>query len=95
MNCIFSEPLVSKKTGEITTLVPPDATNQNFQYSKMVCDTTELTQTQTLIENAETGAKFWVNGSFTYGEATIIIFLTIFTLCIIGKIIYNFLFKNA
>lgn len=52
-------------------------------------------QDQTLIGNTETGAKFWVNESFSYGESMIIIFLTIFIFCIIGKILYNFFFKNA
>lgn len=52
-------------------------------------------QEQTLITNETTGAKFWVNESFSYGESMIIIFLTIFIFCIIGKIIYNFFFKNA
>lgn len=51
-------------------------------------------QEKTLIENAETNAKFWVDESFSYGEGTLIIFLTIFMFCIIGKIVYNFLFKE-
>lgn len=50
---------------------------------------------QQLIQNTETGTMFRINESFTYGEATIIIFLTIFTFCIIGKIVYNFIFKNV
>jgi len=52
-------------------------------------------QEKTLIENTETGAKFWVDETFSYGETMVIIFLTIFTFAVIGKIIYNFIFKNA
>jgi hypothetical protein len=51
--------------------------------------------TETLIENSETGAKFWISQSFSYGDAIIITFATIFMFCIIGKVVYNFLFKNA
>jgi len=52
-------------------------------------------QEKTLIENTETGAKFWINETFSYGETMVIIFLTFFIFAIIGKIIYNFIFKNA
>lgn len=51
-------------------------------------------QDKTLIENESTGAEFWVNENISYGEAMILIFITIFTFCLIGKIVYNFLFKN-
>jgi len=52
-------------------------------------------QDKTLITNTETGANFWVDESYSYGEGMILTFLTIFIFCVIGKIIYNFLFKNA
>lgn len=52
-------------------------------------------QEKTLITNETTGAEFWVEKTFSYGETIIIIFITIFIFCIIGKIIYNWLFKNA
>jgi len=52
-------------------------------------------QEKTLIENTETGAKFWIDETFSYGETMVIIFLTFFIFAIIGKIIYNFIFKNA
>lgn len=52
-------------------------------------------QEKTLITNETTGAKFWVDEIFSYSDSMIIIFLTIFIFCIIGKIIYNFFFRNA
>lgn len=52
-------------------------------------------QDKTLIENTETGANFWVDESYSYGEGMILTFLTIFIFCVIGKVVYNFLFKNA
>lgn len=52
-------------------------------------------QDRILITNTETGANFWVDESYSYGEGMILTFLTIFIFCVIGKIVYNFLFKNA
>ena len=51
-------------------------------------------QDKTLIENESTGANFWVSENISYGEAMILIFITIFIFCLIGKVVYNFLFKN-
>lgn len=51
-------------------------------------------QEKVLIENSETGRKFWLDKTFTYGDSIIIIFLTIFLFSAIGIIIYNFLFKK-
>ena len=51
-------------------------------------------QEKTLITNEITGAEFWVDKTFSYGESWIIIALTICMFCIIGKIIYNFFFKK-
>jgi len=51
-------------------------------------------QDRVLITSTETGAEFWVDKSFSYGESVVVIFLTIFIFAIVGKIIYNFLFKK-
>lgn len=51
-------------------------------------------QEKVLIDNSETGSKFWLDKSFSYGDSIVIIFLTLFLFGIIGKIIYNFLFKK-
>lgn len=51
-------------------------------------------QEKTLVVNEETGAEFWLDKSFSYGESITIIFLTIFIFAVIGKIIYNFIFKE-
>jgi len=52
-------------------------------------------QEKILIINSESGAEFWLDKTFSYGESITIIFLTIFIFCVVGKLIYNFLFKNA
>lgn len=53
-------------------------------------------QEKILITNTESGAEFWVDKTFSYGESIVIIFLTIFLFAVIGKTIYHFIFrKNA
>lgn len=48
----------------------------------------------TLVENTETGAEFYLDKSFSYGDAIIITFFTIFLLAFLGKIIFNYFFHN-
>lgn len=76
--------------------------SENWEITGILVNTTESFdafmrkgfQEKTLIENEETGAKFWIEESFSYGESIVIIFLTIFIFAVIGGIIYNFLFKK-
>jgi hypothetical protein len=51
-------------------------------------------QDKTLIENVDTGAKFWVNQNYSYGETMILIFVVIWFFIWIGGKIFNFIFKN-
>jgi len=51
-------------------------------------------QDKILITATESGAEFWVDKTFSYGESIVIIFLTLFLFGVIAKIIYNFLFKK-
>lgn len=51
-------------------------------------------QEKILVVNSETGAEFWFDKTFSYGESIVIIFLTFFLFSAIAKIIYNFLFKK-
>lgn len=51
-------------------------------------------QEKTLITNETTGAEFWIDKTFSYGESWIIIFTTIILFSLIGKICWDFLFKK-
>jgi len=51
-------------------------------------------QEKILMTSTESGAEFWVDKTFSYGESIVVIFLTIFLFAMIGKSIYNFLFKK-
>jgi len=51
-------------------------------------------QEKILITSTTSGAEFWVDKTFSYGESIVIIFLTLFLFGVIAKIIYNFLFKK-
>lgn len=57
-------------------------------------DFIQPTSEYTLIENTETEAEFYLNKSFSYGDAIIITFFTMFFLAFLGKIIFNHLFHN-
>ena len=74
-NCEFSNPLVTLKDGESSYfLIPPNNTNQNFQFSKMTCDIPIATTTQGQATNTPqvyngmtTGEiinSFWLFGIF-------------------------------
>lgn len=73
------------------------ATSTDFwQYSEMVCTSTETA----FIENQTTGAEFHIRKSITYGDFIVILFLTIFLIFGIMKFLFDFLipklvnFKN-
>jgi len=51
-------------------------------------------QDKTLLENTETGARFWLNENVSYGEAFIIFFVVVFLIAIISKAVYRFIFQQ-
>jgi maltodextrin utilization protein YvdJ len=96
MKCIFSEPVVVIKSGEVISLVYPTGTNQNFQFSKMECE--EATTTSDIYELVENQnyqeRKFFVEKTFSYGDALIVFFLTLFLIGIVAKGIFNFFWEK-
>jgi hypothetical protein len=80
MDCQLTQP----KTFENT---PPTTSKDFWQFSKMVCSTT---QTE-LIQNASTGAEFYINKSASYGDFLILTFLIIFLIFGIVKFLVNFI----
>lgn len=76
------------------TILPFDteAGTQYWNFGSMRCSTTD--SKIALIENAETGAEFYVEKTLNYGEAMIIWFLTIFLIAMIFKTAYNFFWKK-
>lgn len=73
------------------------ATSTDFwQYSEMVCTSSEVA----LVENETTGAEFYIRKSISYGDVIVITFLMIFLIFGIMKFLFDFLipkmmnFKN-
>lgn len=73
----FSDPVVTSKSGEVTKLVPINATNQNFQFQKVQAVTEYNTDTTT-------------NG-FTYGDVVISTLFITFILLYVTFEVYNFI----
>jgi len=78
-NCIFSNPVLFN--GE-----PPATSTDFFQFSQMTCSNTE----ETLIQNTSTGAEFYFKNSITSGEVLVLVFLLLFAIFGITKIIADF-----
>lgn len=79
MDCQFLEP-VELDTGE-------------WEYSKMSCTTTGEHFEQVI--NADFPSRnFYIDKSFSYGDAIIIWFLTIAMIFVITKTIFNFFWKK-
>lgn len=76
MNCDFSIP-VNLGTGE-----KPD-----FEYSKMICDNPDVFE---LIGNETTGAEFYLDKSFSYGDWFLMFFVFVIFLVGITKLIWDF-----
>lgn len=51
-------------------------------------------QDKTLIQNEETGAKFWLSENVSYGEVFVIFVVMAFAIAIIAKAIYKFIFQQ-
>ena len=70
--------------------VPVEIANRHWQYSEINCTSTEPTSTIALISNASTGAEFYLNKTINYGEILILVFLFLFAVFGITKIISDF-----
>lgn len=74
---------------DCTFSTPVDLGAGDFEYSELDCDIFEL------ITNEEFPArKFYIQKTLTYGEAILIFFCTIFAVFLIGRTIFNFLWKK-
>jgi len=51
-------------------------------------------QDKTLLENSETGAKFWLSENVSYGDAIVIFFIIVLSIAIIARSIYKFIFQQ-
>jgi len=76
MNCQYSTP-VNLGTTEL-----PD-----WEYSELTCEFSQLE----LIENATTGAEFYISKTIGYGDILVITFLTLFLVFGILKFLTDFL----
>ncbi len=63
----------------------------DFEYSILTCPEDPHFE---LIQNASTGAQFFVQKSMNYGEALIVFFLALFSIVFICGIIWRFFWKN-
>lgn len=79
----FSLPLTCEGT-------PPTTSTDFWQYSKMVKEEERIE----LIENATTGATFFLNKEITYGDFLIIVFLMLFLIFGIVRFFINFIMKK-
>lgn len=81
-DCDFSVPV------NIGTTSRPD-----YEYSLMEClgTSTDPTSTIALIENASTGASFYIRKEISYGEVLMIVFLILFLIFGILKFLTDFL----
>lgn len=67
-----------------------DGAKPDFEFSEMICTSTENPNIYSQIENSTTGAEFFVQKTLTYGEAMILWFLTLFAFYLIFKTVYNY-----
>lgn len=97
LECYFTEAIYWSEFYEELRLVEEytypigyDATDFDWEYSKMVCNN----EVYELIENPTTLASFYLEKSFTYGDFFLMGFLTLFSLAIITKIIWQIFAKK-
>jgi len=69
-----------------------DSLGNDFTFEIFGC---QKIQIFTLIENATTDAKFYLDKSFSYGDIFITIFLSIFLIFGIVKFVFNFIYSNV
>ena len=101
MNCVYSHPFYFDNTDNIFRELVAGSNPVHFQstytwvYKNVECDNASTTgQALTLIKNETTGAEFYAEKSLSYGDAMIIWFLSLFTLCYIFKKIWDFWWKR-
>jgi len=80
MKCLFSEPV------ELAT--------DDFEYSEINCVSTPGAIFELISNESYPDRQFYVQKTFTYGEAIVIWFLTIFAIFLIAKTVFNFLWKK-
>ena len=80
MNCVFSEP------------VNLGSTTESWAFSKLECGNSSTTE---LIVNPDFPERsFFVEKTFSYGDAVIVFFLTLFLIFLIASAIFNFFWKK-
>lgn len=82
IDCYFESPL----TWEGET---PTSSDDFWQYSEIKCESQDIEID--LIQNATTGAEFYIKKSVSYGDILIIVFLMIFLVLGIMKFLTDFL----
>jgi len=68
----------------------PVSKSDFWNYSEISCTSTEPTSTIALISNPDTGAQFYLDKTLNYGEVLILVFLLLFAIFGIVKIIADF-----
>lgn len=63
----------------------PSTSTDFWNYQKMVCSST-----MELVENASTGASFYISKEIDYGDILVMTFLTLFLILGIFKFLINF-----
>lgn len=69
-------------------------TGQDEAFVTLVYHEGFLKDPQELISNDETSAEFFVEKSISYGDAILFWFLSIFTIYLIFRSVFNFFWKN-
>jgi len=96
MECEFSNPYYWDTIERILkpldeTVARPDTWN----FTKIICDTSEMTNIYELVENPEISEnQFYLQKTISYGDFFVIFFLTLFTLIFFFNFIFNFIFKK-
>lgn len=79
MTCEFSNPV--NYLGEVAT------SGEAWNFKTSICDELELFE---LIENASTGAEFYISKTVSYGDVLLIIFVSVILVFGLFKFIWNF-----
>lgn len=81
MDCVYSVPL--------NYLGNPPGEAEFWQFSEMNCG---LPEYYTFIQNPETESSFYLTKTLTYGDILVVVFLSLFLLFGIIKILWGFFF---
>ena len=74
--CTYGLPLETDKTGMITTLVPMNGDNRNYDFGTSTCVTVQDDILITIASSTATNTAQYING-FSYGETIISLFLMV------------------